>query len=302
MNQETGYKKHKIKDVVKISELVSIHYFEYSRDYKYHGEQHDFWEIMYVDLGKAIVTCGDTEHLLSRGELIFLPPNQFHNIRADELRPSNVFIISFGAKSDIMPLLAGRVFPLSSEMRRLIRSIVQEGRLAFELPMRDHCCLQERDDNLFGCQQLIQMRLEELIIQITRQELAQASDGQSDVLSLKSRFDNQIAGAVMDLLKGHIHGNLTIQEITQSLGYGKTYLSTVFTRVYGMSIMSYYAQLKIEEAKYLIRENTMSIAEISELLGFSSPQHFSKRFRQLVKMSPKQYETSVKETWGTSRS
>ena len=105
---------------------------------------------MYADVGKAIVTCGDAEHLLSRGELIFLPPNQFHNIRADELRPSNVFIISFGVKSDIMPLLAGRVFLLSSEMRRLIRSIVQEGRLAFELPMRDHSLLQERDDGLFG--------------------------------------------------------------------------------------------------------------------------------------------------------
>ncbi len=140
------------------------------------------------------------------------------------------------------------------------------------------------------------------MIQIVRQELAQTSEGQSDVLSLKSRFDIQIAGAVMALLKDYIHGNLTIQEITQSLGYGKTYLSAVFMRVYGMSIMSYYAQLKIEEAKYLIRENTMSVAEISELLGFSSPQHFSKRFRQLVKMSPKQYETSVKETWGTSRS
>ncbi len=302
MNQTAGYKKHKIKNVVEISELVSIHYFEYSRDYKYHGEQHDFWEIMYADVGKAIVTCGDAEHLLSRGELIFLPPNQFHNIRADELRPSNVFIISFGVKSDIMPLLAGRVFLLSSEMRRLIRSIVQEGRLAFELPMQDHSLLQERDDGLFGGQQMIQMRLEELMIQIVRQELAQASEGQSDALSLKSRFDNQIAGAVMALLKDHIHGNLTIQEITQSLGYGKTYLSAVFMRVYGMSIMSYYAQLKIEEAKYLIRENTMSVAEISELLGFSSPQHFSKRFRQLVKMSPKQYETSVKETWGTSRS
>lgn len=302
MEQTTDYKKHRIKTAVELSELVTMHYFEYTKDYKYHGEQHDFWEIMYVDLGKAFVTCGDTEHLLSRGELIFLPPNQFHNIRADELRPSNVFIVSFEVKSDAMPLLAGRVFSLSSEMRRLIRSIVQEGRLAFDLPMRDHHRLQERDDGLFGCQQLIKMRLEELIIQIIRWELTQVSDGHADVLSLKSRFDNQIAGAVLDLLKDHIHGNLTMQEITQSLGYGKTYLSTVFARVYGISIMSYYAQLKIEEAKYLIRENTMSVAEISELLGFSSPQHFSKRFRQLVQMSPKQYEASVKEAWGTKRS
>lgn len=64
--------------------------------------------------------------------------------------------------------------------------------------------------------------------------------------------------------------------------------------------MSYYTKLKIEEAKYLIRSNTMSISEISALLGFSSPQYFSKRFRQFVHMAPKQYTSSVKETFVSS--
>lgn len=241
MNHMSEYKKNRIKTDVAVSKLVSIHYFEYTKDYKYHGEQHDFWDVMYVDLGRAFVTCGETEHLLSRGDIIFLPPDLFHNIRADELRPSNVFIISFDVKSEAIPLLAGRVFTLSSEMRRLIRTIVQEGRLAFELPMRNHYCLQERDDAHFGCQQIVQIRLEELIIQIVRQELVSSLDGQTAPLPLKSRFDHQIAEAVMELLKDRVHGNLTIQEITQRLGYGKT---------------------------YLIRENTLSIAEISELLGF----------------------------------
>ena len=176
MNHMSEYKKHRIKTDVVVSKLVSIHYFEYTKDYKYHGEQHDFWEVMYVDLGRAFVTCGDNEYLLSRGDAIFLPPDLFHNIRADELRPSNVFIISFDVKSEAMPLLAGWVFTLSSEMRRLIRTIVQEGRLAFDLPMRNHYCLQERDEAQFGCQQLIQIRLEELIIQIVRRELVSSLD------------------------------------------------------------------------------------------------------------------------------
>jgi len=58
-------------------------------------------------------------------------------------------------------------------------------------------------------------------------------------------------------------------------------------------------QLKMDEAKYLLREGTMSVSEISDMLGFSSPQYFSKRFSALTNMSPRQYAISVREDWAT---
>lgn len=294
------YTSHVIKMDVEVTQLISVHYFEYTKDYKYHGESHDFWEIMYIDRGNAYVSCDGEEHLLSQGEIIFLPPNLFHNIRADELRPSNVFIASFVVQSELMTRLGNKVFMLSSKMKGLIRSVIQEGELAFELPMPNRYCLQEKKGRSFGSQQLMKMRLEELIILLIRREMKHSSESTAQVSSSKSRFDSQIAEAIMDLLQKHIYGNLSMEDITQLLGYGKTYLSTVFKKVYGTSIMSCYTGLKINEAKYLIRENTASITEISEMLGFNTPQYFSKRFSQIVKMSPKQYENSVRETWSSS--
>lgn len=291
------YRKHPFLTEIEISELISIHYFEYTKDYKYPGESHDFWEIMYIDRGKVFITCNQNQYLLHQGRLIVLPPDSFHTIRADELSPSNVFIISFTARSSVLPLLREWVFTLSPEMKKLIHSIIQEGGLSFELPMPDRYCLCERKDAPFGSQQMVRLRLEELLIQAVRKRLSQEQDAGSDAAREKSRFDDQIAERVLKVLKEHIYGNLSMEEITDSLGYGKTYLSTVFKKVYGMSIMTCYTKLKMDEAKYLIRENTMSITEISSLLGFSSPQYFSKRFRQFAHMSPKQYEVSVKETW-----
>lgn len=297
MKNTTTYAKYTIENDVEITKFITIHYFEYTKDYRYHGESHDFWEIMYIDRGNAYVLCDGTERLLEQGDIIFLPPNLFHSIRADDLRPSNVFITSFVAYSAMLPLLGGRVFKLSAKMRGLIHSIIQEGELAFELPMPNRYSLQKKADSLFGSQQLVKMRLEELIIQLIRREIMHSGKDQMQSSETKSRFDNLIAGAIMDLLQKHIYGNLTIEEITQQLAYGKTYVSTVFKKVYGMSIMTCYTNLKIKEAKFLIRENTASFAEISEMLGFSSPQYFSKRFRQFVHLSPKQYESSVKENW-----
>lgn len=300
MENSATYVKRAIKTDVEISRIISIHYFEYTKDYKYRGERHDFWEIMYIDRGNAYVLCDGQAHFLSQGEIIFLPPNLFHTIWADELRPSNVFIASFVVQSEPMTLLGSRVFRLSSTMKELIRSVIQEGEQAFELPMPDRHCLQEKEGSPFGSQQLIRMRLEELIILLIRQEAERGPESAAQALPLKSRFDSQIAEAIMDLLQKHIYGNLSMEDITRLLGYGKTYLSAVFRRVYGVSIMACYTDLKIDEAKYLIRESTASITEISEMLGFNTPQYFSKRFSQIVRMSPKQYENSVKGKWSSS--
>lgn len=299
MKDSATYAKHTIKKEVEISQFISVHYFEYTKDYKYHGESHDFWEIMYIDRGSAYIFCDGQEHLLAQGEIIFLPPNLFHNIWADKQHPANVFITSFAAESEMMPLLGNKVFTLSSKMQGLIRSVIQEGELAFRLPMPNRYRLQENEGSPLGSQQLMKMRLEELIILLLRREMKHGSESPVQVSPMKSRFDNQIADAIMELLKKHIYGNLTIEEITQQLGYGKTYLATVFKKVYGVSIMTCYTNLKIDEAKYLIRENTASITEISEMLGFNSPQYFSKRFSQIVKMAPKQYENSVREKWSS---
>lgn len=300
MGSVKKYISHPVELAVEVETLITIHYFEYTKDYKYAGESHNFWEIMYLDRGSAYVTCGCQEQLLTQGKLILLPPDAFHTIQADTVHPSNVFIISFTASSSCLPVLSGRILSLSSDEKKLIHAIIQEAGDSFELPMADHHRLVEKQAAPLGSQQLVKLRLEELLIQLLRKETAQRHRQKPGPAAPRSRYDQQIAARIAELLSAHIHENITIEEITASLGYGKTYLSAVFKSVYGTSIMSYYTRLKIDEAKYLIRDNTLSIAEISDLLGFSSPQYFATRFRQLVHMSPKQYERSVKASWSAS--
>ena len=135
--------------------------------------------------------------------------------------------------------------------------------------------------------------MEELLIHLCRSASAPGN------IELRARYDDDIAGRILFLLQDNLYGQLTLSDITASLGYGKTYLSTVFKRVYGQSIMEYYEALKLNEAKYLLRDGSLSVSQISDHLGFSSPQYFSKRFSKVVKMSPRQYISSVRETWTT---
>lgn len=81
--QNTIYIKHEIANVINIAKIITIHYFEYGKDYKFNGESHDFWEIIYSDKGHVCITRGEHEFMLEQGELVFLRPNLYHNICSD---------------------------------------------------------------------------------------------------------------------------------------------------------------------------------------------------------------------------
>ncbi|MBQ8859401.1 MAG: AraC family ligand binding domain-containing protein, partial [Clostridia bacterium] len=75
-----GTKLHK---EISVEELYTVHYFEYSNTYRYPGESHDFWECVYVDRGEVVITAGEEELCLSRGEILFHAPNEWHTLRAN---------------------------------------------------------------------------------------------------------------------------------------------------------------------------------------------------------------------------
>ena len=65
------YKALRLKRPFEVDEVVSVHYFEYASNYCYEGEQHDFWEFLYVDKGELHVRAGSRELTMKRGQMIF---------------------------------------------------------------------------------------------------------------------------------------------------------------------------------------------------------------------------------------
>ena len=67
---------------VRVDRVVTVHYFEYSSSYYFEGEQHDFWEFVYVDKGEVDVLAGGRELRLGRGSLLIHPPGSRPSARA----------------------------------------------------------------------------------------------------------------------------------------------------------------------------------------------------------------------------
>ena len=70
MRNEVVYDITKLDDVLKIDGIYTVHYCEYARDFAFRGESHDFWELVYADKRSLIITAGDKQLKLDRGQKI----------------------------------------------------------------------------------------------------------------------------------------------------------------------------------------------------------------------------------------
>ena len=301
MNEKI-YLMHPLDDLATVSQIFTLYYLEYTPEYRSPVESHDFWELNYADKGSFYVGCDGEEYLIEEGSLIMLPPNCRHMLRADGKNPSNAFIVSFAAQSPALEVLGCTVLKATPEIRSLMKSIGSEAEQVFQLPMplTDVNRLKDRDDAPLGGFQLVRMRIEELLIRILREATGVQQSGGAQIFTSKAKFDDAIATRVQAVLERGRFGPMKLEELTRELGYGKTYLSGIFRRVYGVSIMERHAQLRLQEAKYLLRVEGVTVAEVADRLGFSTPQYFSRFFSQQEGMPPSKYVQSVKGEWAAA--
>ena len=88
----------------------------------------------------------------------------------------------------------------------------------------------------------------------------------------------------------HYREKLTLSDIAEYLKISSGYLSTSFSICTNRTVSDYIAEVKIEHAKELIDSGQYLIYEIANQLGFENAYYFSKVFKKVTGMSPKNYE------------
>jgi len=86
-----------------------------------------------------------------------------------------------------------------------------------------------------------------------------------------------------------------LQKVADQLKVSAGYLSKSFKAQEGISFTEYLTELRIENAKRLIRESDRSITEISYEVGFQDPGYFGKCFKKSEKISPSDYAAIVRQ-------
>lgn len=283
-----------LRDEINIESLITLHYFEHAKNYVFEGERHDFWELVYVDKGKLEVVSDNDGYELQQGQMIFHQPDEFHNLYANGTVAPNVVIFTFVCHSPAMAFFKKRITYATPRQRDLLAQIVKEGRQAFSGPLGDPYTTQmpRAEQQPFGCEQLIRLTLEALLIDIIRSDTPVQQRPKSSS-SIKHRSDCDLVARVVHYMEDNLYGSISFSHICQFSAQSATNLKTIFKAVTGKGVMEYYRSLKIEQAKVMLREGQGNITQIADRLGYSSVQYFSRHFNQATGMTPREYTLSV---------
>ena len=292
---ENNFTKMGFEKIFNIEKLITIFYMEFSKDFEYDGESHDFWEMVYIDKGEMVCTADKNRFVLKSGELTFHKPNEFHNLSGNKSIAPNVSIMTFETKSREMKYFEGKIFKLNSEEKALLSMLFSEGLSAFRLVDEKNPLLQNLkkiEGSPIGAEQITKNLLEIFLIKLRRNK---------EMLTKHKRRSYRINGveipyelkAILDYLEENLDKKISVASVAEHFGKSESTVKNLFSTYQDGGIIKYFNSLKINEAKKLIREGNFNMSQIADRLGFDNPQYFSKFFRTGTGMSPSEYKASI---------
>lgn len=289
------YQPTELGEVLRVKKIVTVHYFEYTKDFAFDGEAHDFWEFVYVDRGVIDIRADERRYRLKQGEMTFHKPGEFHALYADGMVAPNLVIVSFYCRSRAVRFFSDRIFKINGDQKEYLSTIVKEAGRAFDSPLSDPNLklLSRRSGAVFGAEQMIKLSLEALLISLYRGNFIRPAT-ERPLSVLTERLDNNTVGDLTEYMEENINQNLRFEDFTKIVNVSPTRLKTIFKNKTGMGVVQYFRKLKISRAKRFIRENDYNFTQIALLLGYESIHTFSRQFKAVEGMSPREYAKSVK--------
>lgn len=288
------FEMQKIKCEIEIEGFNSIYYFEFGKDFSHAPEKHNFWEMVYVDNGCVNAITNGVGCTLNQGQVIFHEPMEIHAHISDSRVPNNMLVISFTTDSEEMKFFKNKTFTLDKTCKTLLSLFIKEAEYALGSVPNNY----ENKDNLnfkseaFGATQLLQCYFTEFLIYLIRNGCMFSQN----VISNKKTRDmasNSLSELICEFLQNNIYGSLTLKDVCTHFMSGKTRICKIFYESIGQSPMEYYTEIKMKEAKKLIRQKNYSVSQISDMLGYSSIHIFSRAFKKAVGMAPTAYGKSI---------
>lgn len=286
------FTKIKLENCITVDSVYTIHYFEYTNNFYYAGESHDFWEFVYVDKGSVDICMDDKQITLKKGDIAFHQPNEFHKVSTYGHTAPNLVVISFDSHSPLMDFFRCQIFKTDQKERDLLADTLIEARKLFSSPLGDPYLTEmtKKEDAPIGTEQLIKLHLEQFLIHLVqRYTMAEAKE-----LEFSPQNTTDIFKRVTAYMEDNISKHLTIEQICWDNMIGRTKLQKIFHTEAGIGIIDYFSKLKISAAKHMIRDGKLNFSQISEQLGYSSIHYFSRQFKKITGMSPSDYASSVK--------
>ncbi|CAG7634113.1 helix-turn-helix domain-containing protein [Paenibacillus allorhizosphaerae] len=264
--------------------IWSVLYRNAEKGWVYPNHKHPLFEVLYCESGSMSEWVSGVEYRLAAGDFILINSGTLHYPQAHE--ESRYFNFHF----DVEPREVHSLF------RRLHKPIVSsEQPPDVKLEIRKWMdrlieLFQSGKEMSFAQKMMLQSNMLQFLAFILEKIIStDVEAGRGASLSKR-----QIATETAYLLETYGGSeSMQISGLSERLNVHRNYITGCFKEVYGVSPKHYLTKVRIEKAKKLLQETTLSIEEIAGELTFSSAAYFCKFFRTHVGITPSQYRSGI---------
>ena len=101
---------------------------------------------------------------------------------------------------------------------------------------------------------------------------------------------------ITKLIEAHVHDGISLQELADAVSFNKSYLSTWFKNVKGITISEYLTQAQQKLACQYLATTAMPMHEIAEQTGGRTASNFTQWFHKHIGITPKEYRKLTQYT------
>lgn len=229
----------------------------------------DHLVMIYIHKGAATYSYFDSIGEVKKRDLIILNPQE--SIQIDPIRKIEWIRV------EVTGILFTSSFEVESQ-RNLFIVTDESQTLKYYLDL----AILENEEQFRGSELIMRKLIECVMVHVLRHH----------ELSIKDSTV-QVRHREIEKVKKYIRENysekVSLDELSEIVNINKYYLIRLFKQQTGLSPIDYLINVRLSQAEKLLTQTSLTISEISDRVGFHSPSHFSKTFKENNHMTPSTY-------------
>ena len=272
-----------VKEPMKFSDIsvlqIGRRYFEQGDVMKPHAHKH-FYELTIITDGEGEVFANGVGTPVKRGDIFLSLPFDMHRIVSSETAPMKYDFFSFSTENE----------RFSAALEEISGYLSPEERVFNDERVHALVCdaMMEFIESTKFSNELLYSVFTQIIIYIIRN----IEEG-NKARTRNATQPQAICYQLMNYIDTHIYSITRLEDVAETMNYNYSYLSNLFKKTTGDTLLSYYHKKRLDVARQLIAEGTMKMTEIAETLNYSSLYSFSRAFKESFGISPRQYAQTL---------
>ncbi len=244
------------------------------------------FELIWFRAGVGRVTMGETVYECRRGSLLLIPPFRAHEIRTSPTDPHENYWIHF----DVEPFYERERFAqLFSSLEPQTNPAHGDPRHSLLLLLGEAVDGRTRPGSFAVIAGLLRA--------LSAQLFADAPTADATTLKVATADTRSILERAIVYARDHMAEELTIERLVEVAGCSRSRLFSIFADHFARPPMAVIRWMRVRQAEQLLRSTSLSVKEISSMVGVASQFHLSRMVKEQYGLSPRELRSSPYAVW-----